>query len=126
MEKHGILFGTIAVRRPNGGFLTTGRGKKELESIILVKNVDHSKRMVTAVGPTKATLNAPLLDCIFRNYPQVETILHFHHQHLAGGVPTQEWFPPGTVLDSVRNGTSFNIKGHGCVFSYDKEGNMVV
>lgn len=120
--ENGMLFGTVAVRVPSGGFITTGRGKKELDNIVHVTRVDHEKRNVWLAGElfnarTKATLNAPLLDTIFSN-PMIKYILHYHEQHPL--LPTLPYAPSGTVRDSERKlGISFNIKGHGCYLLLD-------
>lgn len=107
------LFGTVAVRcKKEGGFITTCRGKKELKEWTYVQNVDHENRTVY-VSERKATLNAPLLDMIFRNNDNVDTIIHYHEQ--IPELPTLNYAPPGTVRDSMRKvKSSFNIEGHGC------------
>jgi len=123
VKKYGMYFGAVAIRRPNGGFLTTGRGKTELTSCVCVEKVDHDERKIWTTGATKATLNAPLLDIVFKRNPTVETILHFHDQDV--DLSTGDWSPPGTWEDAQRGGASFNIKGHGCILSYNKEGKQV-
>jgi len=118
----GYLFGTCAVRAEKG-FMTTGRGKKELENFVWVMKVDHQKREVTTVGG-KATLNAPLLDHIFKNVPEVHYIEHYHWKMAL--VPTLSYAPPGTVRDTIRNVKgSFNIEGHGCFILRDAEGRQI-
>lgn len=108
----GLIFGTVAVRCGDG-FVTTGRGKRELDSLAHVARVDHTERKVYAARGDKASLNAPLIARMFEN-PAVETVLHFHEQ--VAGLPTYPYAPPGTVRDADRpNTTSFNIEGHGCV-----------
>ena len=115
----GLIFGTVAVRHENG-FVTTGRGKRELDSIAYVTRVDHKRRRVYATENAKASLNAPLLAKMFEN-PAVETIVHYHEQ--VDGLPTYPYAPPGTVRDSERpNGTSFNIQEHGSMLLFDKNG----
>ena len=56
IEKNGYVFGTVAVRMENG-FMTTARGKNEIEDLVVVDRVDHGKRIVYSHGK-KATLNA--------------------------------------------------------------------
>jgi hypothetical protein len=100
--------------------VTTGRGKRELDSIAQVVCVNHGKRFVYTQGAEKASLNAPLLARLFEN-PHVDAILHCHHQ--VEGLPAHPYAPPGTVRDSERpNETSFNIEGHGCMLLLDKAG----
>lgn len=115
----GLIFGTVAVRCETG-FVTTGRGKRELGSVVSVESVDHFGRVVHTKNDAKASLNAPLLDKMFEN-PEVDSIVHYHEQ--VADLPTYAYAPPGTVRDSLRpNGTSFNIEGHGCMLLHDKGG----
>ena len=117
--ENGMIFGTVAVRYGNG-FLTTGRGKRELNDIVHVVNVTHDNRIVIIAGPRKASLNAPLLAKIFEN-PSVEYIVHYHEQEK--GLPSFPYAPPGTMRDSDRpNHISFNIQEHGCMLLFDKDG----
>lgn len=119
----GLIFGTAAIRLSNGGFITTSRGKKELSTFVVVMRVDHDQRVVHVSGESKATLNAPLLDCIFKNNLEVHAIVHCHDQE--PNVATYGYAPPGTVRDSTRivsETTSFNIERHGCFLLFDKNG----
>ena len=69
----------------------------------------------------------PLFHYIFTHNNNVDHILHFHHQR--EDLRTEEYATPGTDKDSIRieakNHPSFNIKGHGCILSFDKEGNLI-
>ncbi len=115
----GLVFGTVAVRCGNG-FVTTGRGKRELDSIVHVTHVDHEKKLVKVAGGVKASLNAPLLSQMFYN-PAVDVVVHYHEQ--VPELTTYEYAPPGTVRDSRRlNGNSFNIREHGCILLFDQDG----
>lgn len=121
----GLVFGTIARRSKSGGFWTTARGKKELTEATWVRSVDHESLVIEA-GPKKATLNAPLLDTIFRHMPEVHSIVHGHRQII--DFPTVHYAPPGTIRDSRRmlhTNTSFNIAEHGCFFLLDEDGWML-
>jgi hypothetical protein len=123
--ENGLLFGTIAMRPLCGdtGFWTTARGKKELSGAVHVTHVDHERRTVHTEG-AKATLNAPLLDSIFRALPQVLTIVHSHHE--LDELPTLPYAPPGSVRDTERTITgSFNIAEHGCFMLFDSYGKQV-
>jgi hypothetical protein len=119
----GYVFGTIAIKMPDGSFLTTGRGKNELDDLAHVHSVDHDTHTVFTTGIRKATLNAPLLDWIFRHNGRVSAIVHFHWCDPAVK-HTLEYAIPGTVRDSKRlksNLTeSFYIKGHGSFLLLDK------
>ena len=119
----GFVFGTAAVRDSWGGFVTTGRGKKELESFSWVHAVMHNQHKICAVGG-KASLNAPLLDTLFKNNKDVYAILHFHAPE--AGLPEEVYAFPGTVRDSIRKNTSsFNIRHHGCFLLLDKNLNQI-
>ena len=72
----------------------------------------------------KASLNAPLLDWLFKINPNVDSIVHYHEIEL--GYPVREYAPPGTVRDSLRHEkTSFNVSGHGVFLLIDKDGNII-
>lgn len=118
----GYIFGTVAVRVGDSQeFITTGRGKKEIEEIVHVFRVDHKSKKVYA--NSKATLNAPLLARIFEN-DQIHLILHFHEQ--MRNCPTLVYAPPGTVRDTERDiRTSFNIDSHGCFLFFNNKGEML-
>ena len=70
---------------------------------------------IRVVGPSKATLNAPLLIRVAQKYRHATAILHLHEQ--LPDVPTVPYAPPGTVRDNDRDipGSAFNIEGHGFV-----------
>ena len=116
----GLVFGTAAVRALGGGFFTTERGKRELDGGVHVLEVDHERRLVRTTGG-KATLNAPLLDRVFRALPTAVRVAHYHQQE--AGLPSLPWAPPGTVRDAARDFSgSFNIADHGCLLAFDGEG----
>ncbi len=118
----GYIFGTVAVRMENGAFFTTGRGKSELDDIVYVNGVDHEKKIVYSVEK-KASLNAPLLDNIFKNNIDCAIIVHLHKQN--DKYPTFDYAPPGTVRDSIRNiEGGFNIRNHGCFLLFEDPNRM--
>ena len=117
--ENGMILGTVASRF-KGGFITTGRGKRELDDIIHVIGHDYISHEIIVDGTRKASLNAPLLARIFGNL-NVEYIVHYHEQEK--GLPAFPYAPPGTVRDTNRpNETSFNIQEHGCMLLFDKDG----
>lgn len=119
----GYKFGTIAVRTDGNSFLTTVRGKKELDGITYVKNVDNDKKEIEAYG-NKPTLNAPLLYNLFEKYDCIYAIVHYHEQ--VEGLPILKYAIPGTVKDSNRVVPgSFNIEHHGCFLLFDKDGKQL-
>lgn len=114
-------FGCIAVKT-NNGFITTIRGKQNLNEYTVIENVDHKNHIITAVNK-KATLNAPLMDYLFRN-KKVKVIVHLHE--FDNNFPYYDYAFPGTVKDSIRNNTtSFNIRYHGIIYMFDKNGNIL-
>ncbi|HUS50835.1 MAG TPA: phosphopantothenoylcysteine decarboxylase [Candidatus Paceibacterota bacterium] len=125
----GYVFGSAAYSIGSGSvkFATTSRGKNEINDLTFVKNVDHDQKTVLVEGNKKATLNAPLFYRIFKQCSTVKYILHFHYQR--DDLITQEYATPGTDKDSFRPSLnsylSFNIKGHGCILSYNKEGKLL-
>ncbi len=124
----GYMFGSGAVcyAGDRKKFVTTARGKKEMENYAFVHCVDHDDRKVCTDTIVKASLNAPLFDYIFNRWNDVAQILHFHHQR--GDLKTLKYATPGTDKDSIRTeatGPSFNIEGHGCILSYNKNGELL-
>lgn len=128
------IFGTVAVRLSGNAFLTTGRGKKELDHFVIVHAVDHKQRLVIVdTHGAKATLNAPLLSYIFENLPRVDAIVHYHQ--CDDRYPYMPYAPPGTVRDSIRSQVlfihdikhpqSFNIENHGCFLLLNRNGDVL-
>lgn len=116
----GYIFGSVAVRIQDGknAFITTSRGKKDLNSFATVAHVDHKNKVVTS-GIVKPTLNAPFLHHIFETHPEVNVIVHLHKkpepfrglQH-GFACHVAPWAPPGTVRDSIRD-AGFTISNGG-------------
>lgn len=122
-KKYGnkYYFGCVAVATTNG-FITTIRGKERLDDYTLVKGVDHENHTIEVVNK-KASLNAPMLDYLFKN-KKVKVIVHLHDFY--DDFNYDEYAFPGTVRDSKRrNTTSFNIKNHGVIYLFDKDGNLL-
>ena len=116
------IFGSVAVRSKNG-FITTLRGKESLNEYTYVSNVDHNNHIINVFGK-KATLNAPLLDYLFKN-SNIKTIVHINHEY-DESLPFYDYHFPGTVKDSIRNNThSFNIKNHGVIYLFDKNNKLI-
>lgn len=114
-------FGCVAVKT-NNGFITTIRGKQNLNEYTLIENVDHKNHTISVINK-KATLNAPLLDNLFKNN-KVKTIVHLHEFN--NNLPFYDYAFPGTERDSVRDNTmSFNIMYHGVIYLFDKNGDIL-
>ncbi len=114
-------FGCVAIKTSNG-FITTIRGKEDLNEFTLVENVDHDNHIINVLNK-KATLNAPLLDYIFKNR-KVKAIVHLHE--FDNELPFYDYAFPGTLKDSIRdNTTSFNIMYHGVIYLFDKNENIL-
>lgn len=119
----GMVFGTVAVKDKDGGFWTTGRGKRELSTHCYVRDVEHAKRVVYADG--KASLNAPLLHHLLYGPTNAAAVVHGHFQQPA--LPTLPYATPGTVRDSLREVTgSFNVANHGCFLLLDEENRIIL
>lgn len=67
-------FGTVAVRVPGGGMVTTSRGHKQ--NIVYVHHIDFESRQIISDG--KATLNAPLLWKMLEDNPDKDYVVHRH------------------------------------------------
>jgi len=116
------IFGSVAVKTDNG-FITTIRGKENLNDYTIVCHVDHNNHTINVINK-KATLNAPLLDNLFKN-EKVKIIVHINHEY-DDQLPYYEYAFPGTVRDSIRDHeTSFNIRHHGVIYLFDKNGNLI-
>ncbi len=114
-------FGCVAVKTDKG-FITSLRGKKCLWGYTYVESVNHKKHIINVIQE-KASLNAPLLDYLFKN-KKVKVIVHLHE--FDDSFPSYDYAFPGTVRDSIRsNKTSFNIKYHGVIYLFDQEGNIL-
>lgn len=116
------VFGSVAVRTEKG-FITTIRGKENLNEYTIVCDVDHLQHTVNVVDK-KATLNAPLLDYLFKN-KKVKVIVHINHE-FDNNLQYYKYAFPGTIRDSIRNNkTSFNIKYHGVIYLFNEEGKLI-
>lgn len=121
--EEGYVFGTIAVR-DDKGFLTTGRGKNELNDKVFVTEVNHDARIVRSVHK-KPSLNSPLLSYIFNTNPNVKAIVHIH-DHYENLHVCWDYAIPGTVEDSIRNvDKSFVINQHGSFLLLDEKLNVI-
>jgi len=120
-DSSGYVFGTVAMRSESGGFFTTGRGKKEIDEIIYVSGIDDSELKVYST-PGKASLNAPLLNYLFRRWKDVEYIVHSHT--FPKDFPEYSYAPPGSVRDSIRKylrKTNFIVEAHGAYSLFNKD-----
>lgn len=122
--KERYVFGTIATcDRKDYTITATIRGKKDLEEWVSFRVDDNSKKVLVKNLSKKPTLNAPLLNNIFKSFDKVNIIVHFHEQ--VDELPTLEYAIPGTVRDSLRDLTGngcdkgFNIKGHGAFLFFE-------
>lgn len=110
VKTNDFIFGTIAVKLDETSFLTTIRGKNDLNDYSIIKFIDDKKRIVYT--NKKATLNSPLLNNIFKNNKNIEYIIHTHFFN--ENYSTYKYEQPGTIKDSVRNiKGNFNIEYHG-------------
>jgi hypothetical protein len=113
------------VKNPDGSFLTTGRGKHELDDTVMVYNVNQIDYTVEVHGDKKASLNAPLMDWIFKTNPKIHAIVHTHK--IDNTFPTKQYAIPGTVRDSKRDVKgSFNVENHGCFILLDNTLQVII
>lgn len=115
-------YGTFAIRKPNG-FLTTKRGKKNNLDITWVKNVDHDNAIIYAVE--KATLNAPLLDKVFKINTHLNILIHGHD--LNGKLVHHQYEFPGTKGDLnfaclMKDGEKILLNHHGFLVGFENIG----
>lgn len=116
---NGQSFGTFALRK-HQGFITSTRGKKQgLRSISYVQEVNHESLLVKA--NVKATLNAPLLDKIFKLNPHLNFLLHGHE--LQGKIVHPEYEFAGTVGDlhfatKLNSGEMVQMPYHGFLIGF--------
>ena len=116
------IFGCVAVKTDDG-YITTIRGKKNLEDYTFIKAVHHDELIINVIGK-KAALNAPLFDYLFCN-KKVKVIVQFN-QVFDYKLKFYNYAFPGTVKDSKRNNVkSFNINNHGVVYLIDSDGNFL-
>lgn len=113
------VFGSLAVRIDDDHVLVSPREKGLMFSAadaVVVTKVDHANRIVHTLNGKKATLNAPLLLRVMDAH-RARAAVHLHED--LPGCETYPYAPPGTVRDNDRPFTerSFNIEGHGCVFT---------
>ena len=117
------LFGSVAVKTSKG-FITTIRGKENLDDFTIVYDVNHAEHIIK-VQIKKATLNAPLLHYLFTQNKGVKSIVHLNGK-FDNSLPFLEYAFPGTEKDSIRNiNTSFNIRHHGVVYLFDDKGVLI-
>ena len=118
-EEDARYYGTFAIRKKNG-FLTTKRGKKDYRDVTFVSKVDHDKTTVYAVE--KATLNAPLLDQVFKMNPHFNILIHGHV--LEGKKVHEQYEFPGTKGDLsfacvMKNGEKILLNHHGFIVGFE-------
>jgi hypothetical protein len=117
---HDMVFGTFAIRKQQG-FITSTRGKKQgLKEVSFVQEVDHET--LTIKANNKATLNAPLLDKLFKLNPHLNYILHGHE--LIGKSIHQEYEFAGTIGDlkfatALQTGEEILLPYHGYIVGFN-------
>lgn len=110
-------FGCVAMRF-EGGFMTTLRGKTgDSREFAYISDIDHEDHTVTA--DRKASLNAPLLDLIFKRTDS-EVILHSHRKIITPRAPyvfsgTTEEDGLESLVDELHSAgmNSFEVEHHG-------------
>jgi hypothetical protein len=108
------VFGSVAVRGPDGWALISPREKGDMfSSLDAVRCRQMGPMCLESTG--KASLNAPLLLRMLSDYPTALAVIHLHDE--LPGVATLPYAPPGTLRDTYRGPLppAFNIRGHGYV-----------
>ncbi len=121
---HGIP-GNISVR-VKGGLVITPTGKDlaevKAEDMVLVTGVNESALMVKAVGRFPPSSEAMMHWLVYKGFPKVSAIVHFHDDRMLGDkrfVSTAEEHPYGTLelaraaLKALKKSTFVVLKGHG-------------
>lgn len=91
-------YGTFAIRKDNNSFITTTRGKNTgITDFSYINNINHDSKIIYA--NKKATLNAPLLDMLFRNNSNINILYHGHK--LTGEIIHNEYEFAGTDKELI-------------------------
>jgi len=125
-EERGIILGCVAAKVPaSDAFFISPRGKTDPDQFTFVNSVRHEDRVVVVPedeDSMKASLNAPLIDSIFRHSQDIIGVVHWHEEDGPGTSIVYPYAPPGTVRDSWRPDLllaistgldTFTIQGHG-------------
>lgn len=108
MRPSGIIRGCIAIKSDEpfdriNSFAISKRSKHSLNQIVFVDRVDHVSRTVEVINTEKASLNAPLIDWIFRKVPWAHAIIHWHGKPDENVIYSMlSYHDPGSVQDSQR------------------------
>lgn len=114
--KRNIYFGCVAVKCDGAGFLISPRAKgMSWARPTHVSSIDHDKRVVHVNG-RKASLNAPFIDKLFKQFTSAKVILHTHE--IDKLLPVYDYAFPGTVRDATRDiqHREFTIAHHGSFY----------
>jgi hypothetical protein len=105
MRPSGVIRGCVAVKAERGGFVISKRAKWDIGQFVFVSNVDHLSRTVSVVGGRKASLNAPLIDWIFKKVPWSHAVIHWHGEvtKVHSICPALKYYDPGSIKDSQRD-----------------------
>ena len=118
-----MVFGSLAVPVGKTAWLVSPRTKGKLFSskdAVMVYGFALPGRVIHVRGPSKATLNAPLLIRMSAQYGNC-AVLHLHEEHPMG--ITVPYGPPGSARDNSREipGPVINIDGHGFVATLNED-----
>ena len=115
--KRNTYFGCVAVRcKVRPGFLISPRSKTHTwMKPTYVSKVDHTARVINIFG-TKASLNTPLIDYLFKRFDKATSIIHTHK--IDKSLPVYDYAFPGTARDSIRDiaQDAFTIAHHGSFY----------
>lgn len=87
-------------------FVISKRAKHSFSQLVCVDHVSHEKQEVCVIDihAWKASLNAPLIDWIFKKVPWSYAIIHWHGEvsKVHSICPALSYYDPGSVRDSQR------------------------
>ena len=120
IEKNGYYFGTVAIREGkcnSNSIITTTRGK---EGNLFARNFDVIHDYNDILGP-KMTLNMPMIDLLFKKFPQHSVILHGHEKinqamtipHYFDGTTETSIIANKLPKTNATNPFCFNVSKHG-------------
>jgi hypothetical protein len=125
LRPSGLINGCVAVRCQNtDSFVISKRAKHSLWQSVCVDSIDHKSKTVYMEDENKASLNAPLIDWIFKKAPWAYAVIHWHGKPEANVTYSMlPYYDPGSVQDSQRKFEfrNFCIVNHGFFKILSKE-----
>lgn len=105
MRPSGVIRGCVAMKTEGRSFIISKRLKWDIDQFVFVNNVDHVKMQVSVFGDNKASLNAPLIDWIFKQIKWSYAVIHWHGNRgseVKWNFKVLPYYEPGSIQDSQR------------------------